>query len=74
MVIAHEMAHMWFGDMVTMRWWDDLWLNESFAEYMGYQVLSEATRFTGTWTDVRHDAQAGRLRRRSAAVHPPCGP
>ncbi|UQI44131.1 aminopeptidase N [Streptomyces sp. HU2014] len=50
-VIAHEMAHMWFGDLVTLRWWDDIWLNESFAEYMGYQVLSEATRFTGTWTD-----------------------
>lgn len=51
MVIAHEMAHMWFGDLVTLQWWDDIWLNESFAEYMGYQVLSEATRFTGTWTD-----------------------
>ncbi|WP_407564268.1 aminopeptidase N [Streptomyces sp. 184] len=51
MVIAHEMAHMWFGDLVTLRWWDDIWLNESFAEYMGYQILSEATRFTGTWTD-----------------------
>lgn len=51
MVIAHEMAHMWFGDLVTLRWWDDIWLNESFAEYMGYQVLSEATRFTDTWTD-----------------------
>ncbi|MCK7622045.1 aminopeptidase N [Streptomyces sp. RS10V-4] len=51
MVIAHEMAHMWFGDLVTLRWWDDIWLNESFAEYMGYQVLSEATRHTGTWTD-----------------------
>jgi aminopeptidase N len=36
--IAHEMAHMWFGDLVTMRWWDDLWLNESFAEYLGYRV------------------------------------
>ncbi|MYS23330.1 MULTISPECIES: aminopeptidase N, partial [unclassified Streptomyces] len=50
-VIAHEMAHMWFGDLVTLRWWDDIWLNESFAEYMGYQVVSEATRFTGSWTD-----------------------
>ena len=51
MVIAHEMAHMWFGDLVTMRWWDDVWLSESFAEYMGFQVLAEATAFTGTWTD-----------------------
>ncbi|MBM7088450.1 aminopeptidase N [Streptomyces sp. S12] len=51
MVIAHEMAHMWFGDLVTLTWWDDIWLNESFAEYMGYQVTSEATRFTDTWTD-----------------------
>ncbi|MEV6649676.1 aminopeptidase N [Streptomyces sp. NPDC051219] len=51
MVIAHEMAHMWFGDLVTLRWWDDIWLNESFAEYMGYQTLTEATRFTGTWVD-----------------------
>ncbi|MFE9095098.1 aminopeptidase N [Streptomyces sp. NPDC007264] len=49
MVIAHEMAHMWFGDLVTLRWWDDIWLNESFAEYMGYQTLTEATRFTDTW-------------------------
>jgi aminopeptidase N len=50
-VIAHEMAHMWFGDLVTMRWWDDLWLNESFAEYMGYRIVAEATRFTDAWTD-----------------------
>ncbi|WP_167413945.1 aminopeptidase N [Streptomyces carpinensis] len=51
MVIAHEMAHMWFGDLVTLRWWDDIWLNESFAEYMGYQTAAEATRFTNTWTE-----------------------
>ncbi|MFF0227534.1 aminopeptidase N [Streptomyces sp. NPDC004629] len=51
MVIAHEMAHMWFGDLVTLKWWDDIWLNESFAEYMGYQTTAEATRFTDTWVD-----------------------
>ncbi|WP_129309690.1 aminopeptidase N [Streptomyces sp. L2] len=51
MVISHEMAHMWFGDLVTLRWWDDIWLNESFAEYMGYQTCAEATRFTDTWTE-----------------------
>ncbi|MFE2939730.1 aminopeptidase N [Streptomyces sp. NPDC059255] len=51
MVIAHEMAHMWFGDLVTLTWWDDIWLNESFAEYMGYQTLTEATRFRETWVD-----------------------
>jgi aminopeptidase N len=50
MVIAHEMAHMWFGDLVTMEWWDDLWLNESFAEYLGYRVVSEVTEFTDAWT------------------------
>jgi aminopeptidase N len=50
MVILHEMAHMWFGDLVTMTWWDDLWLNESFAELCGFQSVAEATRFTGSWT------------------------
>jgi aminopeptidase N len=49
-VIAHEMAHQWFGDLVTMRWWDDLWLNESFAEYLGVRVTAEATRFDRSWT------------------------
>ncbi|MBV9592796.1 MAG: aminopeptidase N [Actinobacteria bacterium] len=50
-VIAHEMAHMWFGNLVTMRWWDDTWLSESFAEFMGYDVTSTATQFSGGWTD-----------------------
>ncbi|WP_027345401.1 aminopeptidase N [Hamadaea tsunoensis] len=48
--ILHEMAHMWFGDLVTMRWWDDLWLNESFAEWASHWANTEGTRFTDAWT------------------------
>jgi len=68
--VLHEMAHMWFGDLVTMRWWDDLWLNESFAEYMGYLATAEATRFTTAWwispPRPRRGAPAG-----PAPHHPP---
>jgi aminopeptidase N len=49
--ILHEMAHMWFGDLVTMRWFNDLWLNESFATYMAYVSMDRATRFKEAWLD-----------------------
>ena len=48
--VLHEMAHMWFGDLVTMRWWDDLWLNESFAEWASHHAMTEATEYTDAWT------------------------
>ena len=49
-VILHEMAHMWFGDLVTMKWWDNLWLNESLAEFCAVLASAEATRYTDAWT------------------------
>lgn len=48
--ILHELAHMWFGDLVTMKWWDDLWLNESFATYISTLATAEGTEWTGAWT------------------------
>jgi len=49
--IHHEMAHMWFGDLVTMKWWQDLWLNESFAEWASYMAVSESTKYKNAWTE-----------------------
>lgn len=57
-VILHEMAHMWFGDLVTMRWWDDLWLKESFADFMGTFSMVEATRFTNGWITFANNRKA----------------
>ena len=50
-VIAHEFAHMWFGNLVTMQWWDDLWLNEAFADWMSLRVISEISPEYRIWND-----------------------
>ena len=58
-VVAHEMAHMWFGDLVTMEWWDDLWLNESFASWMGDKAVDHLYPQWQMWTQfVSHDTNA----------------
>ena len=69
--ILHEMAHMWFGDLVTMRWWDDLWLNESFAEWASHYANTNATRYTDAWTTFANQRKAWAYRQdQLPSTHP----
>jgi aminopeptidase N len=67
----HEMAHMWFGDLVTMRWWDDLWLKESFADFMGSYALTHATRWEHAWVSFANGRKAWAYRQdQLPSTHP----
>ena len=69
--ILHEMAHMWFGDLVTMSWWDDLWLNESFAEWAAHYSSVQATRYTEAWTTFNNQRKTWAYRQdQLPSTHP----
>ena len=70
-IILHEMAHMWFGNMVTMKWWDDLWLNESFAEWSSHLASAEGTKFIQSWTEFNSERKNWAYRQdQLSSTHP----